>query len=344
MELKEIIGIIKHAVMITSFVIVMMLLIEFINVITHGDWQKKIKHAKFGQYLLASILGATPGCLGAFTVVSLYSHKILSFGALVAAMIATSGDETYLMLSLFPLKALGIMFLLALVGIVAGYLTDKFYKHSESLLPEDIHELELHKSDENKVIDREDIFSNLKSLSFQRALLLFLLASALFLLLTGQIAPKAETWVKLTFGISTALALILASIVSEHFLEKHFWEHVIKKHLIRIFAWTFAALFVVAFFNHYFDVSAWIADNIYTVLIIAVLIGLIPESGPHMIFVTLFAQGLLPFGILFASSVVQDGHGTLPLLAVSKKSWIVLKLINLAFGLALGFVLLLWSV
>ena len=77
MTVNEIIEVIKHSVMITSFVIIMMLLIEFINVITYGDWQNKIKKAKFGQYLLSAVLGATPGCLGAFTVVSLYSHKII---------------------------------------------------------------------------------------------------------------------------------------------------------------------------------------------------------------------------------------------------------------------------
>ncbi len=340
MEPKEFIGIIKHAFMITSFVIVMMLLIEFINLITHGNWQQKIKKSKFGQYFLAAILGATPGCLGAFTIVSLYSHKIVTFGALVSAMIATSGDETYLMLSLFPLKALLIMVALTFVGIVIGYLTDKFYKRQDEILPDDVHELEIHKHDEYKIIDKHNIFANLKGLSFQRALLIFMLSSFLFLLATGQIAPKAEAWVKITFGASTAIALLLALITSEHFLEKHFWGHVIKKHFVRIFLWTFGALFIVAFFNHFFNVNDWIVNNLYLVLLIATLVGLIPESGPHMIFVTLFADGLIPFSILFASSVVQDGHGTLPLLAVSKKGWVILKIINFVAGYSLGFLLL----
>ncbi len=340
MNFATIVGVIKHAFMITTFVIIMMLLIEFINVVTRGDWQKKIKTSKFGQYLLAAILGATPGCLGAFTVVSLYSHKVVTFGALVATMIATSGDETYLMLSLFPLKALLIMLLLTVVGILGGFLTDKFYKNQNALLPENLHEFEIHKHDADTVISKGNILTNLKNISFQRALLLFMLLSFLFLLAIGQIAGDAESWVKYTFAITTGIAIILTVIVSEHFLEKHFWEHVIKKHFLRIFGWTFLALFVIVIFNNYFDVGGWIKDNPYIILVIASLIGLIPESGPHMIFVTLFAEGIIPFSILFASSIVQDGHGTLPLFAVSKKSWLVLKLINLAFGLVLGFILL----
>jgi len=87
-----IIGVFKHALMITSFVLIMMLLIEYINVQTRGSWQQSLKKTRLGQYVLGAVLGVIPGCLGAFTVVSLYSHRTVSFGALVAAMIATSGD------------------------------------------------------------------------------------------------------------------------------------------------------------------------------------------------------------------------------------------------------------
>ena len=90
-----IIAVLKHALMITSFVLIMMLLIEYINVQTRGTWQQLLRKSRAGQLVLGAALGATPGCLGAFTVVSLYSHRAVSFGALVAAMVATSGDEAF---------------------------------------------------------------------------------------------------------------------------------------------------------------------------------------------------------------------------------------------------------
>jgi len=61
------------------------------------------------------------------------------------------------------------------------------------------------------------------------------------------------------------------------------------------------------------DIQAWISTNLFVVMFLAVVIGIIPESGPHLIFVTLFAQGSIPFSILLASSIVQDGHGMLSL-------------------------------
>lgn len=72
------------------------------------------------------------------------------------------------------------------------------------------------------------------------------------------------------------------------------------------------------------------------VLVLAVIIGFIPESGPHMIFITLFLSGQIPFSILLANSITQDGHSTLPLLAESKLGFISVKLINGILGLMAG--------
>jgi len=43
------IDVLKHALMITSFVLIMMLLIEYINVQTRGRWQLSLRRSRFGQ-------------------------------------------------------------------------------------------------------------------------------------------------------------------------------------------------------------------------------------------------------------------------------------------------------
>jgi hypothetical protein len=60
-----------------------------------------------------------------------------------------------------------------------------------------------------------------------------------------------------------------------------------------------------------------------------------------MIFVTLFAAGVVPFPVLLASSISQDGHASIPLLAESKKSFVWAKLINCVVALVAGFVAIL---
>jgi hypothetical protein len=57
---------------------------------------------------------------------------------------------------------------------------------------------------------------------------------------------------------------------------------------------------------------------------------------PHLIFVTLFAEHAVPFGVLLASSIVQDGHGMLPMLAHSRRAFLTVKAVNFLLGLAAG--------
>jgi hypothetical protein len=251
-------------------------------------------------------------------------------------MIATSGDEAFVMLSMFPVKAIGLTILIAVIGFAAAYVTDKLYKNQGKLLVKEEHQLPLHPEEYCDGFPKGYMIKQLKEITYERTLLISILAVFLILILTSSIEPYVWNWVKVTLLASTLFGLFVVITVPNHFLEKHLWEHVVKKHLLRIFLWTLGALLVIQVLNQFIDLESWIHANTFTVLIIAVLIGIIPESGPHLIFVTLFAAGSIPFSILMASSIVQDGHGTLPLLAVSKKGFLFLKLINVIIGFILG--------
>ena len=79
-------------------------------------------------------------------------------------------------------------------------------------------------------------------------------------------------------------------------------------------------------------------------LMIAVGIGFLPVSGPHLIFVMLFLQGSLPFSILIANSIAQNVHAGIPLLAQSKRNFLTMKLTTMALGLLAGAVFLLMGI
>jgi hypothetical protein len=146
----------------------------------------------------------------------------------------------------------------------------------------------------------------------------------------------SERWLNILFLFVAAAAFIMLLSVSEHFLKEHILEHVVYKHLLRVFVWTAGSLlfiYVLGLFIHY---DSWINDNQLTMLLIALIIGLIPESGPHIVFISLFVEGSIPLSILLANSVVQNGHSGLPLLAESKKSFVRTKLIAMLAGLLTG--------
>ncbi len=327
-----------HALMITGFVFVMMLLIEYLNVLTAGMWQRGLRGSRWRQYLLASFLGATPGCLGAFAVVSLYSHRVVSLGALVAAMIATSGDESFVMLSMVPGTAGTIFLILLLVGIAVGVLTDVLFAKKAAQWARTGHELDLHEEETCECFPQGQIMEQWRHCTLARAVLVLTLILFIFGLLSGQLGPPVWNWIRITLLLTSGGGLFIVSTVPDHFLETHLWEHVARVHVPRVFLWTFGALLLMHVLVDHLHLAGWMQQNRLLMLLVACLVGLVPESGPHLVFLTLYTQGAVPFSVLLASSVVQDGHGMLPLLADSRLDFFRVKGINFFIGLFLGLV------
>jgi len=139
-----------------------------------------------------------------------------------------------------------------------------------------------------------------------------------------------------SFALVLSVALFIVVTVPDHFLEEHLWRHVVREHVPRVFLWTLGALVVLHLIVDQWHLNEMIQKGKWIVLTFAGMIGLIPESGPPLMFVTMFAKGVVPFSILLTNSIVQDGHGMLPLLAHSRRAFLVIKLINLVVGLAVG--------
>jgi len=323
--------------MITVFVLFMMVVIDYINVQTKNLWAEKMQKSPMLQIIIAALLGITPGCMGAFTVVSLYTHRIMGLAGLVTVMIATSGDEAFVMFAMFPGKALLLHGILLVIAVTAGWIVHMFSRKNFSIAP---HGFVVHDHEYCRCLVKGTIIPQLKNMSFERAVLLLFTALFIVLLITGIIGSPGWDWKKIFFFLGSMFMLFVFTTVPEHFLKEHLYNHVVKKHLLRIFLWTWGAFLVLHFIQTNALLNNLIHDNTYIILLIAVLIGIIPESGPHLVFVTLFSQNLLPFSILLTNSIIQDGHGMLPLLAESRKDFIKVKAINMLVGLMVGFILL----
>ncbi|MCX7984645.1 MAG: arsenic efflux protein [Bacteroidetes bacterium] len=261
---------------ITFLVLLMMIVVDLINLWSRGRVALFLKHRQqWRQYVLSSFLGSIPGCVGGFTNVSLYIHGMISFGALVGSMVATSGDEAFVMLALFPKTAILLIGILFILGILLGWIVDRFVRRFGISTCADCREVLIHTHE---------------------------------------------------YGVT-------------HYIKEHIWQHIIRQHLVKTVLWTFAALLVVKV-----GIDTWNLDDLssqYTliVLFLSALIGIIPESGPHLLFVTLFANGAIPFSVLITSCIVQDGHSMLPMLSYSVRDSLLVKAFNVVFGLIIGLIL-----
>ncbi len=336
-DIREVVA---DTLLITGFVFMMMLLVEYLNILSAGLLQDRLKNGGMKSLSGAALLGATPGCLGAFTNVTLYIHGIISFGAVAGGMVATSGDEAFIMLALFPRRALLLFGILFFYGIFVGWVMDRvfqrpFYRGSLCASGISLHE--------RKRFHAFPFFGAAGPLRpFLRRTAIFLgLALFLAAVVSGLLGPPEWNWIRWSLVILSSAALWIVFSVSDHFLEDHLYKHVVREHLLRIFLWVFIILLTTEWINGGgLPIADHVREHPVAALCLAALLGILPESGPHLVFVTLYAEGWLPFSVLVASSIVQDGHGMLPLLAESRKEFFKVKAVNLAAGMILGLTLM----
>lgn len=280
----------KESVSITLLVLLLMAVVESINISSSGRLFKKLHGRPVAEVALACLLGAIPGCAGGFVVVSMFTHRLLSFGALVGGMIATFGDEALFLAAQSPKYALLLTGILYVVGFIVGLI--------------------LLKVPENKIVDFGDHDFVLHE-EHQHT----------------RMDPENHHWRE--------------RIV--HFLREHVWEHVVKNHALTLFLYAFGTLIVLGVINQFVDLQIIMENEVWTkwlLLLIAVAVGFLPVSGPHLIFVMLFLQGSIPFSILLANSIAQNGHAGIPLIAQSRRNFLVMKGITMVLGLLAGAVLL----
>lgn len=285
----------EPTVEITVLVILMMSLIELVNVSSAGRWLSKLQNRPFLQVVIACLLGLIPGCAGGFAVVSLFTHNLLSFGALVGGMVATFGDESFFLFAKDPKSALLLSGVLLLLGVLVGSLLNIVGKKWNFAL--ESHQFELH----DECHKHAHVHTHEPS--------------------------ESKFYRKIA-----------------HFLREHLWEHVVKKHLLSIFLWSFFVIFFLHVMEFFFHIDNLMHLNEwakYAILLVAVLVGCIPESGPNLIFVMMFLEGTIPFGILLANSISQNGHAGLPLLAQSRKNFFIMKGLTMLLGLLVGLLFLL---
>ena len=375
MSLELLWDVLKNSLFITGLVVIMMIMIEYVNVASAGKWLERLRTSGFRQVVLGALLGLIPGCVGGFAAVSLYTHGVITFGALVAAMISSSGDEAFVMLAMIPKDALLLFGVLFVIALIFGYITNLVYKRGPNLSDCDNH-FDIHYGHEAKIpsIFKLSSYRNMLHPSVKRVSVLAGIAFFVAAVFSGilehehvhgdehkhadghtcecvvhehveqvaehhhgiELSLLDERWMNILFALLSIFVFMLVAASEDHFVNDHIWNHVVKKHCLKIFLWTAGALLVLGVALNYMDLDHWISGNSYLVLVAAALIGMIPESGPNMIFITLFSTGLAPFSVLLTSSISQDGHTSLPLLSSNKRGFLAAKIINAVIALAVG--------
>ena len=115
----------EHAFLeVTVFVGFALLIFGYINYLTQGRFIALLEQNRGMQPVFGAILGLTPGCGGAIFVMPLYINGSVTFGTVVAALVATMGDSAFVLLAALPLHFVVVSAISVIVAIIAGYAVD----------------------------------------------------------------------------------------------------------------------------------------------------------------------------------------------------------------------------
>ena len=308
---------------VSSFVGMTLLIFTFLEK-KNFNLQKLILNNRRFEIPICSFLGSIPGCGGAIMVMSLFTRGIVSFGAVLAALISTMGDAAFLLIAVKPEAALIILPVTFIVGIISGYIAKPFTKN---FLKEKI----------NKSISISDLPKNKTSNKFYK-LWFFILIPGLILGLINafNIDANFEIFgmdVVLVFSFSAALFCVLLWVLNP--LTDIQMASIHENSYRRVVDTTcFVTVWVIISFVLYELINLSTNGAIFESLIlfgpflplIAILIGFIPGCGPHIMITSMFVSGQIPMSSQIVYSISNDGDALFPAIAISAKAAIVATL------------------
>jgi hypothetical protein len=291
-----------------------------------GAWLARHRRS---QVPAAALLGAFPGCGGAIIAVTQFGRGYLSFGAVVAALVATMGDAMFLLLVAEPATAVGVLASSLVVGVVTGLLVDRV--HGDAFMrarhrapaPARARAAPL-------VVGLTDRLWTLLVVPGGVIGLLLALQFDVGTWLAGQVDVDLAYWLGIA-GASLSVAMWSSTGESRgdcrcdagrcDLAEPSPRQRVIDTTNF-VTSWVVFAFVAYELLVATTGVDLGRAFAVWAPLVpaIAVLIGLIPGCGPQILVTSMYLSGSVPLSAQLGNAIANDGDALLPALAVAPRA------------------------
>ena len=285
------------------------------------------KTKKF-HVIMASLLGALPGCGGAIVVVTQYIQGRISFGSLVAVLTATMGDAAFLLLAAEPLTGFFIFGLGALVGSISGYIVDTI--HGEEYLQGNS---KLRVEFEKIVKTFVSKFNIFWTLVFLPGFIVGLFVA--FQQDVDQILDLPEG-LSITHTIGTVGAILCVFMWSLNPLSDFQCSTDRSRNLLSrvvdttnfVTTWVICGFLTFEIFIYLteYDLKTFFEIWLPFVPLIAILFGLLPGCGPQILVTTSYLNGFIPLSAEIGNAISNDGDALFPAIALAPKAAIIATL------------------
>lgn len=301
-----------------------------------GEWLDQ--HRRW-QVPVATLLGAFPGCGGAIIAITQYTRGYLSFGAVVATLIATMGDAMFLLLAREPQTALGVLAASMAVGTLSGLIVDRV--HGKDFLRPTSKAATV-----RKIPGVERRIEKAPATSDALWLSLVLPGAVIGVLAAFQI--EVDAYLVSVTGVDVAgwlgaagaiLALAMWASAGESRVTCNGGDLECQatppSTLQKVIDTTnFVTSWVVFAFLGFellvavggIDLVAVFAVWAPLIPAIAILIGFIPGCGPQILVTSLYLSGSVPLSAQLGNAIANDGDALFPALAVAPRAAMVATL------------------
>jgi hypothetical protein len=333
------------------------------------------RHAGLGP-LVGALLGVSPGCGGALVLVPLYVRGKLSYGTIVAALVATMGDSSWVLIATNPQLALVVHLVLFVTGVATGYAVDaakiRPKRDAHRLLPvlpaagdAGVARRPLlvePRAADGMTLPPRSLVGSAGSVAVAPAMFWALSGPGLLLGLPVMLQLADPTRYSTAFGslavdpylllgVSGALvALVIFLRGHARFADDDLdscsgtkagaWPEVLRRSAREA---SFVTVWVAAAFIAWEVAQHVLLLDVATLpllglagVAVAALIGLVPGCGVQITMTGLYASGALPLPALLTNAVSQDGDALIPLLAMDRRAALLASLLTIIPALIVG--------
>lgn len=347
-ELRPVIlGAIRDAYLaVTVFVAATLAIFYLLERSLGVDLGHKMAAAGKWQAPIAAFLGALPGCGGAIIVVTQYTRGYISFGSVVAVLIATMGDAAFLLLAREPVTGAYVLGAGLVIGTISGWLVDWYHglgflrrtpliaEPDKGDLPRCLQEMSEqqggHQPQERpltlKMLDSFWVWLIIPSTVIGLALAFQLEVDSWF----GALSTYEPTlWIGAAGGL-LCLFLWALSTKDHGYVGQDVADLAGKSSMMRrvirdtnfVTSWVIFGFLAYELGVHFMGagIESWFLAWAPIVPLIAILIGFIPGCGPQIVVTTLYLNGIVPLAGLVGNAIANDGDALFPAIALAPKA------------------------
>lgn len=299
------------SLLILPFLYLTYLLVSYFSHNDNEKYSKILHHTNKAGPVIGAFLGSVPQCGFSSVMSNLYSKKIVTLGTLIAVFIATSDEALPLMISRpeFIPKLLILMAIKIVYGIIIGYLIDGIISvfSKKKQIQNEYHDKHCHDSTEITYEGGEILESLHKHDSH-----------------TCHHTDEEDGGHEHTHSHCCATNIFLDAL----------------KHTAIILAYVFIATLIINLIRGYCGglepLKKIFTSNAYLQILLASIIGLLPNCAASVFLVEMFMEGVIIFPALVAGLSAGAGVGLIVLYTCNyKKVGINIFITFLVFFLAI---------